>query len=243
MGAKYDSSINIVGSIPDYAVMTDYILASECQDAEDDKFSFRTAKATTRFKKAVDVGFLSFHNEQHRDLFLSALRSNEFSAEEKLVVLFWQFVCCNQLFREVNDQVFLKALYSGRTCIDKSDVSAFLKHLKRENPEDMPFSDSTIETIASKYLTILKKFGFAEGKLHKEIHAPHISSTLFIYLVKFAMAVFPEDNTLSNPIFQFSFLDKQSIINRLKTIEYIPLWDITQIGNDITISLKRHDKV
>ncbi len=238
MGAKYDSSINIVGSIPDYAVMTDYIIAIEGQNTDDEKFSFRTAKATTRFKKAVEVGFLSFCNERHRDLFLSALKSSHFSAEEKLVILFWQFVYCNQLFRVVNDQVFLKALYSGRTGIDKNDVSAFLRHLKRDNPDDMPFSDSTIEMMASKYLTILKKFGFADGKLRKEIHAPYISSALFIYLVKFAMAVYPEDNTLSNPLFRYSFLDNQSIINRLKTIEYIPLWDITQIANDIKITLK-----
>lgn len=234
---KYNSTVNIIGGVPDYMSMIDYVNC-ECGYTPSDAFSFRTAKATSRFKKAVADAFISFESHEHKDLFIKALNSDEFSNEEKMIVMFWQFLYCNRLFAEITDNVFLRALYSGRTSISASDVEAFLKHLKALSPEDMPWSDSTIKTTASKYLTVLKKLGFADGKIQKMIHAPHISSLLFTYFIKFALSAYPGSNNLDNPIFRFSFLDNQSIINRLKTIEYIPLWDITQVANDVTITLK-----
>lgn len=235
---KYNSTVNVLGGVPDYAVMIDFLIHEYGNEAESDKFTFRTAKATTRFKKAVIDGFGLFRSEAHKELFINAIDSSDFSHEEKLIVLYWQLIICNALFQEVTENIFLRALYSGRTTIDKSDVEAFIKFLKTQYPDEITWSDSTIATTASKYLTCLKKFGFANGTNRKEIHAPHISSSLFVYLVKLAMTVFPDEKTLDNPLFRFSFLDQQSTINRLKTIEYIPLWDITQIGNDLTIKLK-----
>jgi hypothetical protein len=85
---------------------------------------------------------------------------------------------------------------------------------------------------------MLKKLGLADGKLQKEIRHPHITSNLFTYLVRFAIYAYPETPNLENPMFRFSFLETNTIINRLKTIEYIQFWDISQIGNQITISLK-----
>lgn len=234
---KYNSTVNVIGGVPDYLSMIDYINC-ECGYGNSDTFNFRTAKATSRFKKAVNDAFISFESNKHKELFLGALNAADFSNEEKMVIMFWQFLYCNRLFAEITDNVFLRALYSGRTSISASDVEAFMKHLKVQSPDDMSWSDSTIKTTASKYLTVLKKLGFADGKTQKSIRAPHISSSLFIYLVKFALSAYPETNTLANPMFRFSFLDNQSIINRLKTIEYIPLWDITQIANEVTIFLK-----
>lgn len=234
---RYNSTVNVIGGVPDYMSMIDFINC-ECGYGNSDTFNFRTAKATSRFKKAVVDAFISFESDEHRQLFLEALNSSDFSNEEKMIIMFWQFLFCNRLFAEVTDNVFLRALYSGRTSISASDVEAFIKHLKIQSPEDMPWSDSTIKTTASKYLTVLKKFGFADGKIQKAINAPHISSSLFVYLVKFALLAYPENDDLNNPMFRFSFLDNQSIINRLKTIEYIPLWDIAQIANEVTITLK-----
>lgn len=238
--SKYNSAVGILGGVPDYSVMIDHInhLLSDCPAEEQTSFQFRTNSATGRFSRVVESCFLSFENDSHRHLFKNAVSSNDFTLEEKLIILFWQLAYCNVLFSEITSNVFLRALYSGRTSISSSDVEAFMKHLKVQSPEDMSWSDSTIKTTASKYLTVLKKLGFADGKIQKAIRAPHISSSLFIYLVKFALSAYPDFNNLDNPMFRYSFLDNQSIINRLKTIEYIPLWDITQVANDITITLK-----
>lgn len=237
--SKYNSSTNILGGLPNYVLIVDYIVHYAVDvNADISAFQFRTQSATSRFKKAVEDCFLKFYSNDHKSLFLSSLASNCFSHEEKLVILYWQIIYCNKLFREITDNVFLRALYSGRSSIGKSDVEAFLKHIKVQCPGELDWSDSTIATSASKYLTMLKKFGLADGDSNKNIHAPHISSGLFAYFIKMAITLYPDSNNLSNPMFRFSFLDNQSIINRLKTIEYISVWDITQIGNEVTITLK-----
>lgn len=183
--SKYNSSTNILGGIPNYALMVDYIIHYAVDaNADVSAFQFRTDSATSRFKKAIEDSFLKFHSYDHKTLFLSSLTSNFFSHEEKLVILYWQIIYCNKLFREITDNVFLRALYSGRSSIAKSDVEAFLKHIKVQCPEDLDWSDGTIATSASKYLTMLKKFGLADGTSKKDIHAPHISSGLFVYFIK-----------------------------------------------------------
>jgi hypothetical protein len=166
------------------------------------------------------------------------LASQDFSYEEKLIVLFWQLAYTNTMFNEVTDNVYLRALYAGRVSIASNDVLAYIQHLKTLHPDELTWSEETLKITASKYLTMLKKLGLADGKLRKEIRHPHITSNLFIYLVRFALYAYPETPSLENPMFRFSFLETNTIINRLKTIEYIQYWDISQIGNQITISLK-----
>lgn len=234
--------MNVVGSIPDYRLMIDYIIDILTGAGDNDAFVFRTTKATTRFRKAVADGFLDFHSESHKDIFINSLKSGEISTEEKLLVLFWQFIFCNRLFREITENVFLRLLYSGRTVIETQDVEAYLRHLKKEYPEEIGFSDTTLRIIASKYLTVIRKFGLAEGRGRKELRPPHISSRMFVSLVYLALGACPEDKGLDNPMFRYSFLDRQSMIARLKSIDNIRFWDITQIGNDITINLKRHER-
>ena len=235
---KYDSSVNIIGSIPDFAAMSDYICHINGEEINNGNFKFRTEKATNRFKAGVTKGFLIFTNERHKILFISTLSSKDLSYEEKLIVLFWQLLLTNRLFREISENIFFRLLFAGRTTVDTSDVEAFVKYVRNNNPDNLPLSDSTVKIVASKYLTILKKFGLADGKIRKSIMAPHISPRLFTYLVKLAVEVYPEEPTLKNPLFKYSFLDNNSIINRLKSIDNISNWDITQIGNDITITLK-----
>lgn len=248
-GNKYNSTINVVGGIPDYSLMIEHIGMSyparriSEADAEEgngdgSRFTFRTSKSTSRFRKAVSDGFMTFASDEHRRTFLEAIGSKEYSNEEKLIILFWQFAYCNLLFAEVTEHVYLRALYAGRTCIGAPDVEAYIKHLKAQEPEEIQWSDNTIKTTASKYLTTLKKFGLADGKTQKEIRAPHISSNLFRYLVRFALTAYPGQNDLGNPMFRYSFLDQESIITRLKAIDCIPLWEITQIGNEVNITLK-----
>jgi hypothetical protein len=102
----------------------------------------------------------------------------------------------------------------------------------------LQWSDDTLKISASKYLTILKKLGLADGAIKKTILHPVITQRLFVYFIKFVQQVYPEDKTLHNPYMVYAFSEEQSIINRLKKIENINYWDISQIGNELTIDLK-----
>ena len=239
MATKYDSSVNVLGSIPDYSSMMDFI-CEYCGRVPDGQgsFSFRTHKTFSRFLAAIKTAVLQFANDAHKQLFLDALTSRDLSLQEKLMVLFWQMVYGNLLFRRITEEVFMQAVYQGRTTLSAVDVLALLHHIKETENGEFDWSEATLKICASKYLTILKKLGLADGAVKKQILYPPMTSQLFIYFVRMAMTVYPDQPTLDNPMMAFSFYDKRTLITKLKRVEFIPFWNITQIGEEVKIDLK-----
>lgn len=239
MVTKYDSSVNVLGSIPDYSSMMDFICEySGCAPEGQGSFSFRTHKTFSRFLAAIKTAILQFANNAHRQLFLDALSSPGFSFQEKLMVLYWQMVYANPLFHRISEEVLMKAVYQGRTTLSAIDVLALLHHIKETEPGEFTWSEATLKICASKYLTILKKLNLADGAIKKQILYPPISSELFAYFIKLSMTVYPDQKTLDNPMMAFSFYDKASLISKLKRVEYMSLWNINQIGDEVVIEVK-----
>lgn len=239
MQKKYDSGCNIVGSIPDYSNMLDFISDTYgTTSGSAGAFSFRTEKSLQRFIAAIEKCILRFASDQHRRMFFSAIADQGLSVAEKLIVLFWQFVYANRLFGYISQEVFMRSIYSGRVSITADEVLSFLKYVNETEPRELEWSEGTLKISASKYLTILKKMGLAEGVLRKEIIHPVITDYLFCYIVRLSQCIYPEDKTISNPLLYFSFCDRKAIASRLKKIDNIQYWDISQIGNELIIDLK-----
>lgn len=237
---KYDSGVNILGSIPDYNVMLDYVSDTYgVTDGSAGAFQFRTEKSLKRFIAAVEACILKFRNDYHREMFLEAIADKDFPISERLIVLFWQLTYSNSLFSLITREVFMKAVYSGRITIMADEVLSFLRYVKETNPDELQWSDDTLKISASKYLTIMKKLGLADGAIRKTIQHPVITQRLFVYFIRFAMTVCPDNPTLDNPFMVFSFSERQNMISRLKKIENIPYWDISQIGDEIRIDIKK----
>ena len=235
----YDSGVNIMGSIPDYNVMLDYI-SDTYGDTEGSSgaFEFRSEKSFKRFVSAIEACVLKFENDSHRKMFFEAIANKDFSTQERLLVLFWQLTYANKLFCRITSEVFMKAVYSGRVTIQAEEITSFLRYVKESEPGELQWSEGTLKISGSKYLTILKKLGLADGAVKKTIIHPVITSALFVYFIRFVQQVVPDDKTLHNPYMQFAFYEEQNIINRLKKIENIPYWNISQVGTEITIDLK-----
>lgn len=236
---KYDSGVNIMGSIPNYNVMLDYIsdtygITNESTGA----FEFRTEKSFKRFVAAINACILKFANDNHKKMFFEALADSEFTIQERLVVLFWQLTYSNLLFARITREVFMKAVYSGRVTILAEEITNFLRYIKETEPNELQWSEDTLKISGSKYLTILKKLGLADGTVKKTIVHPIITSKLFVYFVQFVQTVYPDDKTLHNPLMVFAFTEEPNIISRLKKIENIQYWDVAQVGTEITIDLK-----
>ena len=235
---KYDSGINVIGSIPDYSSMISFICEYCSNQPESEKsFSFRTHKTFTRFLAAINTSILRFANQNHKQLFLSALSDDSYSQREKELVLFWQLTYGNLLFRRITEEVFMKAVNQGRTTLSAIDILSLLHHIKETETGELTWSEATLKITASKYLTILKKLDLADGTITKEIRHPIITSQLFVWFIKWMIAVSPQDNHINNPMAVFSFYDKSSLIARLKKIEFTPVWNITQMGDDVIIEL------
>ena len=236
--SKYDSGVHIMGSVPNYNVMLDYISDTYgITVGSTGAFEFRTEKSLRRFIAAIESCILKFNNETHKSMFFDALANKDFSTQERLVVLFWQLTYSNRLFSRITAEVFMKAVYSGRITITAEEVTSFLRYIKETEKGELDWSEDTIKISGSKYLTIMKKLGLADGAIKKTIVHPVITNNLFVYFIRFIQTV-SDDKTLHNPYMLFSFSEEPNIISRLKKIENIQYWDISQIGNEITIDLK-----
>lgn len=232
----FNSGINILGSIPDYAAMMEYAVRSLSSDPNAD-FSFRTEKSGMRFISAINTEILSFHNQQHRTIIEAALATDKLRQDQKLLVVFWQLCINNQLFSLITENYFIKSLFAGRLSLFTDEILSYLYELRRTYPNELQWSDATLKITASKYLTLMKKLGLATGSQTKEIKYPIIGDEVFEILVRLALSVYPETQTEQNPLFQFSFLDNTSLINMLKSIKFTEKWTISQLGNNIKIEI------
>ena len=235
----YSTDCNIIGGIPDFGVLLDYIIEKNSASG-DGGFVFRTQKTVARFTKSIDTGILQFSSEEHRRLFTNAIAGDKYTRAEKMIILFWQMIYANKLFGKITENIFMPAVYNGRVTLDMNEVLSYLRYLQKEEPNSLPWSESTLDRTASKYLSTLKKLGLAEGSLVETILHPVISDNLFVYFVHWALAI-DKNKTLNNPYFFYSFYDNTGLINRLKKIDLIPYWNISQIGNEVTIELKHHE--
>ena len=241
MALKYNSGINIMGSILDYSSMIDYIIEEYTGGSSNGSFKFRTSKSLKRFIAGIEDSVLSFKDDEHKKLFFDGISSIDLSTNDKLMLIFWQMIYANTLFHDISSEVLMKAVYQGRSTLSQDDIYSYIRHLKDEYPDELNWSEATLKIIGSKYLTAIKKLGLADGSLRKEIRYPLIGDALFVYFIRWCLCVYPTDRSLNNPYMVFGFCDHTTLISRLKKIDLIQYWDITQIGNDITIDLKPYE--
>ena len=232
----FNSDTNVLGSIPDYAAMIQYAVSS-FTNTKDTDFSFRTVKTGKRFIVAINRNILTFKNKEHQQIIFNALASEELRMDQKLMVLFWQMVINNDLFALITENYYMKSVCAGRLSLHPEEIMSYLFELRRDYPNELTWKEATLKIIASKYLTIMKKLGLAEGTQTKEIKYPNIGDELFVILVRLALSVYPEKPTEKNPLFKYSFLDTASLISRMKSIKFTSYWSLTQLGNQIIITL------
>lgn len=183
------------------------------------EFDFRTEKSRKRFLSALNSAFISKNkniNELAAELIVY-LKNDEAS---KAVILFWLFSINNKLFFDLNKDVFLKYYYQGRAELPKETVIAYIKDLIGKNAElKGKWSEITIDTIASKYLTILKKLHLLEG--HQKKRYCHIKITdelLAVFIHMIGLLESKKFNFLEDELIAFTFISKDSILDRLKKI-------------------------
>jgi hypothetical protein len=241
----YDTTINVVGGLRDCGVIYRTI---ESYFNEDDslkdlisgrnEFNLRTERSRTRVERAMKRAFLNFNNQNHRDLIQSVFLGNA-SIQEKELILFWQFALSNRLFREISSKVFVNAYFSGRTCISKDDIIAYLKDFLNQNkPLSLNWSESTINTLSTKYLNLMTKLNFLEGarrKSFRNIKIPAEPLTLFLYFAKLHDP--GNSNILINDMLPLSFVGSEDLVERLKKLSLKGFFNMNFNGVALNIEL------
>ncbi len=247
MQQQVNADINVIGSIPDFRLI-EVALAQFAKGkgrldlkellVTNNAFDFRTESTRKRFLAAVERTILVFASERHRQLMVALFNAPGLEALKRWAI-FLQLLAGNDLFRILTKEVYLKVYFSGRTTIAGDEVFAYLKDRQVHSSPFKNFSDSTLEKIGSKYLTILKKLGMVEGKVKKRLVNIRLSEDELIFFVYVILSM--DDSStdiLKSPFREFLFLEQEELIRALKNISFMPFLDIASTGEALTVQLK-----
>ena len=247
---NYDTSINIIGGLRDCSIIFKAIDSYLCQNdsnrdfaTQSKEFDLRTERSRSRVERAVRQAFLHFYNRNHRDLIENIFKS-DMPPQEKELVLFWQFALNNRLFREISTQIYMKVYFSGRIGISKDDIIAYLKEFLNQNKMlELNWSESTINTLSTKYLNLLKKMNLLSGSQAKSFRHIKLSTELLILYLYFAKLYNPHTNDiLKNELLPLSFIPSEDIKERLKKISIKGFFNMDFNGVALNIELTRSYK-
>ena len=244
---KINSDINVLGSLPDWNLIQVFLSEDMISIKEKGGIhtytAIKTDKSVMRFEKAIKATFLSFKNSNSESIFLSVIKANAIS-NEVLFLLFWNASVNNELLNYLNSKVFFPAFYSGRVSIKNDDVVACIKDLKETQDDLKKWSEITITTTASKYLTLLKKFGLMEGSVNKSIIHPNLSDTMFVLFVYWLTAISEKPNLLNSEWLKYSFNEKQTFIERLLQKKFSKYFNVVYTGDKLSIEpIKTYDSI
>jgi len=242
---NYDTTINVIGGLADCNVIYKSIESFFNKNdsvhhliLDRNEFHLRTEKSRMRIECAVKSAFLSFNDDNHKEL-IENIFQNNISLHERELVLFWQFALNNRLFRDISSKVFMKIYFSGRTGISKEDIIAYLKEFIQQNHSlNITWSENTIHMLATKYLSFMTKLNFVEGARKKTFKYIRISDellTIFIYFAKLFNS--RTKNILENEMLLLSFVETIDIKERLKKLSLKGFFYIDYNGVSLNIEL------
>jgi hypothetical protein len=242
-----NTSINIIGSIPDYQFIYDVLRHLSHNASEDEMheafinkniYSIRTIESRIRFLNGVRSAFWQFKNNDHETLIRSLYKSTGLE-NTKCFSLFWMLGINSTLFENITINAFLKAYRSGRVQIQNDEIVGYLNHFKETNETVKKWSDSTIDRVSSKYLTFLKKIDFVKGRQKKEFKYIQIDDASVIFFIYLLRAISPEQkDILKNRYIDFAFIEKSNLPVVLKKANYSEYFNMQTTGKNLIIDLK-----
>ncbi|NOQ74048.1 MAG: DUF1819 family protein [Crocinitomix sp.] len=241
---KYNTDINSFGGIQDYHMIHESLRSylnneKDLKDRmiKDNIFGIRTEEGRGRFYRGIKSSILKFNNENHKAIY-NAFFNPINNTYPYNFMIFWQLVLNNKLFRKITSDLYLKFYFNGKAAITSDDVLSFIMHLKEVDEEfkALNYTKKTIEPVASKYLTVLKKLGFLDGAQKKEFKHVQVSDsalTVYLYLMNAAQ---PEiRNQLMNDFQVFSFISPESFPERIKKIAQKGWIGMTYSGTNLGV--------
>lgn len=243
----YTSDINVIASIPDFNLISDVISAFAHGKGEDyineeifkqNIYGIRTLKSRERFLSAIKKVFIKFKTEEHQKVFYALFTQNNF-VNLKRVALYFQFAFNDQLFYELNTKVYMKLYKAGRLTVPKDEFIAYLYDLRDNKLDIQNWSNSTLDIIASKYLTLLKKLGFLKGRFRKEFCTIDLDDPTIIYMVYLLKSLGNiNPDIMKNPYLDILPYSQDNLYKRIKKISLTDYFMIYTLGYDLKVNLK-----
>lgn len=235
---KINSDINILGSLPDWNLINvflhDSVGSINNAGGIQSYTAIKTDKSVKRFENAITGTLIKFHKEEVESLVRDILLAENMS-NDSLFLIFWNASFNNELLNYLNNNVYFVSFYSGRITIKQDEIVACLKELKEKEEVLKLWSDSTISTTGSKYLTLLKKFNLMVGSLNKTIIHPYLNDKMFILFVYWLVAIEKKPNILESKWLKYSFCEQSVFIERLMQKKFSKFFQLNYTGDKLKI--------
>jgi isocitrate dehydrogenase kinase/phosphatase len=133
----------------------------------------------------------------------------------------------------------MKNYFAGRAGLSKDDLVGYLKEfLVQHNSLNLKWSEITIETLATKYLSFMTKLGFLNGARTRTFQHTKTSAESLVLFLYFSQITEPENkNILTNKILPLSFAPTEDIQERLKKLSSKGLFNMNFNGVALNIEL------
>lgn len=238
-----NTTINILGGLPDWNLVI-HLLAERRGELDgannfQSYTSLKTTRSVERFERAIRGTLIRFQREGTEHLMASPLLARGISPDN-LLLLFWNASYNNDLLGYLNRNVYFPAFYSGRITIKSNEVVACIQELgTHPDMQSSGWADYTVEKVASKYLTLLGKFGLMEGSQTKSIVHPNLDDTLFVLFVYWICAVEEKSNILQSEWLEYGFSEKQPFVERLSQKKFSNFFQFNYTGDNLKIEPSR----
>ncbi len=201
---------------------------------ESNPFGYSTRASRGRHFRSIRPLLLNTWNPSHEDLLTSVARA-DFRQEFMKRVLYLQVCLNSRLFREITLNVFREKLTQGILKLTKQAINDFIRE---EVPAAEEWTATTVDRLGSRYLTLMKMFGFVEGKDRERISVFSPSNTLLVYTIYLDQAIRDRNRLdFSGGVVQFLFVrNQEKMIERLKEQALDGYFDLQSAGSDIRIS-------
>ena len=233
-----NSDLNVLGGLSDFSLINALLQKNtKSIDSNETRQSYtniKTTKSFKRYEKAINNTLLKFSNPNIEVLVRKVLGKEGISSDS-LLMLFWNASLNNELLAYLNQKVYFPALYSGRVTIKKEEVLACLKELKETEVSLKKWSDSTIDTTATKYLTFLSKFNLMEGSAKKTIANHKISDKAIVLFAYWLLTVETKSNLLESRWLEYCFMEKGLLIQRIMQKKFMKYYNLSYSGDKLKI--------
>jgi hypothetical protein len=123
--------------------------------------------------------------------------------------------------------------------LSQNDIIAYLKEYLSNNKNlGLKWSEATITTLSTKYLNLMTKLNFLDGRRIKTFSQTKPSADSLVLFVYFAKLYAPEScDILKNDMLPLSFVAPEDILERLKKLSLKGLFKMNFNGVALNIEL------
>lgn len=244
---QLNTSLTVIGGIRDFHPLFGIISQASSDESmliqaicQNNDLSIRTEKSRKRVALEVKRSLVHFNDDDHKAL-VKEIMAVRIPLQDRQLFFVWQYSLNNDIFREITINVFVKSYLSGRAGISKHDIIAFIKDLIQRNPSSkIKWAESTIETIATKYLNLMGKLGFLSTSRKKSFVPIRPSSEAQVIFLCFAHLFCAENkNILKNKFLPLSFIPAEDLQARLKKLSVKGYFNMNFNGVSLNIELSK----